>query len=135
MKVFNTVPWPCMHVYVHHVHILYLVRAFPVISNMVPCNNKSPNDVKPTQVSSGKSVNHFSQIRITASSNILVVDPSTSVPPGVSIVPVGGYNCTPVYTEQDCVGGVQWKVSWCIRSTCQQSSNVTNIDTAIDIDK
>ena len=115
--------------FAHHValyvRILYLVRAFTVISNTVPCNNKSPGGGETAQVSSGKTVNHSNQIRITASGNILVVDPSTSVAPGVNIVPVGGYNCTPVYIGQDCVGGVQGKVSWLVGGQQWQATNIT----------
>ena len=36
----------------------------------------------------GNDVNHFSQVRISASGNTLVVDPSISVAPGVNIMPV-----------------------------------------------
>ena len=108
------------------------VRTSIVISNMVPCNNESPGGVKINQVWSGKAVNHFNQVRVIASGNILVVDPSTSDASGVNIVPIGGYNCTPIYTRQDCAGGVQWKVTWWIWGW--QWQTVTE-DTAVDIEE
>ena len=107
---------------------LYLVRAFVEISNMVPSNNKGPGAGKTTQVWSGKTVDLFNQINISASGDILVVDPSTSIAPGVHIVPVRGYNCTPIYTRQDCVGSVQGKVLWCIWSTQWQIISITAVD-------
>ena len=98
---------------------------------MVPCNNKSPGAGKTTQVWNGKTVNLSNQIGIGASGNILVIDPPTCIVTGVNIVPVRGYNCTPIYTRQDRFGGVQGKVLLYIWSKQRQIINIT----AVDIEK
>ena len=118
--IINYVCTHCVRTLVIRTH---LVRTATEITNMVPSNNKSPGGSKTTHVWLSKAVNLPNHIRIRVSGNIFVVDPSIAT--GVNIIPVGGYNCRPIYAWY--VGGIQGKVAWGIGCTQWQGTS-TGVD-------